>query len=153
VPPPIIRYERTFDFDLSPSELWEALQDPSAFERWWPWLKQFEISGGVIRTGAVMRGTVTPPLPYRMRIEVDLVRVRRPGIIDGEVHGDLEGQARIRLRKRPSGTAAEVAWSLEMMQRPMRIASAVAYPLLVRAHDAVVEMTVESFRRRLADGR
>jgi carbon monoxide dehydrogenase subunit G len=150
---PIITYARAFDFDLAPRELWAALADPGAFERWWPWLRQFEIEGGSIRTGAVMRGTVAPPVPYRMRVEVELVRVRRPGIIDAKVHGDLQGNASLRLKQAGTGTIAEVAWTIEMMPRSMRLASAVAHPLLVRAHDAVVDMTVAGFRRRLAEGR
>ena len=36
-----------------------------------------------------------------------------------------------------------------MMQRPMRLASRVARPLLQWGHDRVVELTVAGFRRRL----
>jgi hypothetical protein len=37
-----------------------------------------------------------------------------------------------------------------MMQRPMRLAARVAYPLLRWGHDRVVEATVAGFRRQLA---
>jgi hypothetical protein len=36
-----------------------------------------------------------------------------------------------------------------MMQRPMRMASRFAHPLLQWGHDAVVALTVAGFRRRL----
>jgi hypothetical protein len=39
-----------------------------------------------------------------------------------------------------------------MMQRPMRIASRLAHPLLVKAHDVVVDVTVAGFRRHLVHG-
>ncbi|MGO8875083.1 MAG: SRPBCC family protein [Acidimicrobiales bacterium] len=146
---PVVEYRREFDFPITPAEMWAAIQDADAFESWWPWLRDLTIEGGSVRTGAVLRGVVVPPLPYRMRLEIDLVRCRRPSLIDARVHGDLEGDAHLRLRRAASGTRAEVAWRLEMMQRPMRIANMVAHPLLVRAHDAVVEMTVSGFRRQL----
>jgi hypothetical protein len=36
-----------------------------------------------------------------------------------------------------------------MMQRPMRIAARVAYPLLRWGHDRVVDATVDGLRRQL----
>jgi len=148
--PPVIEYRHEFDFAVTPVELWAAIEDAEAFESWWPWLRDFTIEGGSLRTGSVLRGAVVPPLPYRMRLEVELVRCRRPSLIDALVHGDLEGDAHLRFRRIGGGTRAEVDWRLEMMQRPMRIASRVAHPLLVRAHDVVVEVTVSGFRRHLA---
>jgi hypothetical protein len=142
-----------FDFPVSPTEMWASIEDAEAFEAWWPWLREFTIEGGSLRTGSVLRGVVVPPIPYRMRIEVDLLRCRRPHLIDAAVHGDLEGEAQLRFRRSDPGTRAEVSWRLEMMQRPMRIASRVARPLLVRAHDAVVESTVSGFRRHLVASR
>ena len=48
------------------------------------------------------------------------------------------------------GTVAEVAWTVEMMQRPMRLAARVAHPFLRWGHDRVVEATVAAMRRHLA---
>jgi carbon monoxide dehydrogenase subunit G len=150
--PPVIEYEHAFDFAVTPAELWATIEDVEEFERWWPWLRDFSIDGGVLKTGAVMHGAVVPPLPYRMRVDVELIRCRRPGLIDALVHGDLEGEAELRFRPGDGGmgTRVEVAWRVEMMQRPMRIASRLAHPLLVKAHDVVVEVTVRGFRRELA---
>jgi carbon monoxide dehydrogenase subunit G len=150
---PIVEYRRTFEFPVSPADMWTAIEDSEVFEAWWPWLREFTIVGGSLRAGSVMKGVVVPPIPYRMRIEIDLVRCRRPHLIDAAVHGDLEGEAELRFRRSEIGTRAEVSWRLEMMQRPMRIANRVARPLLVRAHDAVVEVTVSSFRRHLVASR
>jgi carbon monoxide dehydrogenase subunit G len=147
--PPVIEYEREFAFAVTPSALWAAIEDVDSFERWWPWLREFSLDGGALEAGSVLRGVVVPPLPYRMHVEVELVRCRRPTEIDAVVHGDLEGPARLRLSPSDAGTVARVAWSVEMMQRPMRIASQVAHPLLKWGHDRVVEVTVASFRRHL----
>jgi uncharacterized protein YndB with AHSA1/START domain len=146
---PEIAYRREFAFDVSPAQLWDAVEHTERFEAWWPWLREFRIDGGGLVSGAVLHGMVVPPLPYRMRVDVTLLRCRRPEEIDAEVHGDLEGTATLRLRPAGHGTRSEVAWRIEMMQRPMRIASQIALPLLRLGHDAVVEMTVASFRRHL----
>jgi len=47
------------------------------------------------------------------------------------------------------GTLASVAWTIEMMQQPMRAAARFAYPLLRWGHDRVVDATVNGLRRQL----
>lgn len=150
--PPVIAYQRGFDFAVTPAQLWATIEDAETFERRWSWLREFSIEGRPLKTGSVMHGVVVPPVPYRMRVDVELVRCRRPSLIDALVHGDLEGEANLRMRRAGDGTRVEVAWRVEMMQRSMRIASRVAHPLLARAHDAVVETTVAGLRRELAKG-
>jgi len=46
-------------------------------------------------------------------------------------------------------TSAHATWTVEMRQRPMRLAASIAHPLLVWGHDRVVDATVDGFRRRL----
>lgn len=150
--PPVIACRRTFDFDLTPAELWAAIERVDRFERWWPWLEEFRLEGAALVTGSVLHGVVAPPLPYRMSVQVDLVHCAAPNIIDAVVHGDLTGDAHLRLHPFASGTRAEVSWTVEMMQRPMRLADRVAHPLLQWGHDRVVDVTVTSFRRHLKDG-
>ncbi|MHB8438470.1 MAG: SRPBCC family protein [Acidimicrobiales bacterium] len=119
------------------------------FDGWWSWLEEFRLDGDALETGAVLHGVVAPPLPYRMRVSVELTRCERPALIDAVVHGDLEGHARLRVRQEGTGSAVEVAWTVEMMQLPMRIASRMAHPLLQWGHDRVVEITVAGFRRHI----
>ena len=97
-----------------------------------------------------MHGIVTPPVPYRMHVDVELVACRRPPAIDAVVHGDLEGSASLRIgRSGLGGCTVEATWSVEMMQTPMRIANRFAHPFLRWGHDRVVDITVRSFRRHL----
>ena len=129
--------------------MWDAIEREDQFEGWWSWLEEFRLDGGRLQEGAVLHGSVVPPLPYRMRVRVGVVRCERPALIDATVHGDLEGEARLRVRPDGNGSGVEVAWTVEMMQIPMRMASRVAYPLLKWGHDRVVEITVASFRRHV----
>lgn len=84
-----------------------------------------------------------------MHIRIELIRCDPAAVIDAIVHGDLEGKARLEMAPSGSGTRIEVAWTVEMMQRPMRIASRVAHPLLQWGHDRVVEMTLRGVASRL----
>jgi hypothetical protein len=84
-----------------------------------------------------------------MRLSVELIDCERPVAIDATIEGDLTGVARLRLRPELEGTWAEVAWTVEMRQPAMRLASRIGRPVLQWGHDRVVEMTVSSFRRRI----
>jgi len=149
VPAPVLTYRNTFGFDLAPERLWQQLEAVDQFESWWSWLTDFRIEGGGLSPGSVLHGTVSPPLPYRMRIRIELAECVRPTAIDATVDGDLVGDARLRLRPEGSGTAVEAAWAVEMRQPAMRLASRVGRPLLQWGHDRVVETTVTGFRRRI----
>ena len=147
----VIEYRGAYDFSLSPAAMWEAIEHAERFEGWWGWLGEFRLDGRGLVPGAVLRGLVSPPVPYRMRVQVHLVECQAPHRIDASVAGDLVGPAHLRMSPSAtgSGTHAEVDWTLEMMQRPMRLAARVAHPLLRWGHDRVVEATVSGFRRHV----
>ena len=152
---PVISYQDEHYFACTPAELWAGIERFEQFERWWPWLQEFRLEGDSLEDGSRLHGVVAPPLPYRMRVQVELTRCLRPLSIEADVHGDLEGPARLVLHPDgPSGTATrvEATWNVEMMQQPMRLASRVAHPVLQWGHDRVVDVTVARFRRFLATG-
>jgi uncharacterized protein YndB with AHSA1/START domain len=149
---PVITYRREYEFPVSPAELWDAIEEVDQFETWWPWLEEFRLEGDALEAGAVLHGVVAPPLPYRMRIQVELTEYERPHRMKALIHGDLEGNASLLVRPNGAGSIVEVAWEVEMMQRPMRMASRMAHPVLQWGHDRVVELTVAGFRRRLVAG-
>lgn len=126
------------------------LERTDEFEGWWNWLGDFRLDGEGLAAGTVLMGVVSPPVPYRMRVRVELEDCVRPALIDAAVHGDLEGRAHLDLVPDGEATIASVSWTIEMMQAPMRVAARFALPLLRWGHDRVVDATVFSFRRRLA---
>ena len=146
---PLITYREQYEFGQPPPELWRAMEEVDRFETWWSWLEEFRLEGGSLVTGAVLHGVVAPPLPYRMRIRVELTDCDPCRRIDAQVHGDLEGEAQLLISDAGGGSLVDVAWSVEMMQRPMRLASRIAHPLMQWGHDMVVAITVAGFRRRL----
>jgi carbon monoxide dehydrogenase subunit G len=148
----VIDYRGRFAFDVSPQAIWSSIERSERFETWWAWLREFRLEGPGLVAGAVLHGVVSPPVPYTMRIRVVIDRCVPGRQIDATVHGDLEGVARVVLEPTGTGTVAEVAWTVEMTQRSMRMAGRVAHPLMRWAHDRVVEATVAGMRRHLAAG-
>jgi carbon monoxide dehydrogenase subunit G len=147
--PYVIEYEGRFSFPAPPQEVWSAVEHFERFESWWGWLGELRVEGPGLAAGSVLHGVVAPPLPYRMRLRVVLLECVPPRSVDASVNGDLVGHARLVLEPEGTGTRASVAWEIEMMQRPMRMAARVAAPLLRWGHDRVVDATVAGFRRHL----
>jgi hypothetical protein len=148
----VIEFDGTFKFPVPVAELWATMVRVDRFPLWWSWLREFSVEGEGLERGTVLHGVVVPPLPYRMRLDVVLEECVPQECIAALVHGDLEGAARLTFDGDGVETRAHATWSVEMMQRPMRLAAMVAHPLLRWGHDRVVDVTVDGFRRRLAEG-
>jgi hypothetical protein len=146
---PVLTYRGGFAFDLPPERLWAQIEQFDRYETWWPWLSALRIEGGELAAGSVLHGVVSPPVPYRMQVDIDLVGCVRPHAVDADVAGDLVGPAHLRIRSEGEGSRVEVSWALEMRQPAMRWAFRFGRPLLQWGHDRVVEMTVAGFRRRI----
>jgi len=145
-----MEYQGHFHLDQPPAQVWAAISDVEAYQGWWGWLSEVSCEGSGLRRGTILRGVVAPPVPYRMRIAVTLGQCRRPHRITAMVSGDLVGPASLRLRQEGTGSAADVEWSVEMTQWPMRMACAVAFPMLRWGHDRVVEQAVRGFVREMS---
>jgi carbon monoxide dehydrogenase subunit G len=149
VRPSVFTYGRTHWFALPPDQLWDRLEEIDQFEGWWPWLSDLRLEGTGLTTGSVLHGVVNPPLPYRMRLRVELVDCVRPHSIEAKVSGDLSGDASLRLHADGGGTQVEVAWTIEVLHPAMRLAGRIGRPVLQWGQDRVVDMTVAGFRRRI----
>ena len=130
------------------------MQEVDQFEHWWPWLEDFRLDGDTLPSGCpfVHRGgRPAAALPDADPGRVDPVRAahrnrcRSSTVIwkVGRVSRCAPGEV---------GDPSRRSLDVEMMQRPMRLASRFAHPLLQWGHDRVVEVTVAGFRRRARVG-
>ena len=145
----IIRYDRTFTFRAPVAELWATMTEVDHFQLWWAWLDEFSVEGDGLAAGTVLHGVVAPPLPYRMRLDVVIEECVPERRISAVVHRDLEGRALLTFDGDDAESRAHATWTIEMMQRPMRVAARFASPLLRWGHDRVVDATVDGFRSHL----
>ena len=143
-----IDYSGAFWFPVGPNELWETIERFDRFESWWAWLRDFGADTETLVAGNVLHGTVIPPVPYRLRLDIRLEVSLRPHVVQATIDGDVSGFAVMRLEPVDDGTQVTVVWWLDMMSTPLRIAALVAYPLMRWGHDRVVDMAVAGFRQR-----
>jgi hypothetical protein len=143
-----MEYQGSFWFPVTPAQMWAIIERFDRYEWWWAWLADLRADGCGLVPGTVLHGTVIPPVPYRLRLEVRLQRCDRPRLIEAVIGGDLRGRAALRLEAVGRGTRAEVEWSLLMRSAPVRVAAHAAGPLMRWGHDHVVDMAVAGFRRR-----
>jgi hypothetical protein len=146
--PNVIEYDGTFAFPVSIERLWLAVARLDQFSSWWGWLHDYTVEGTALEAGTVLHGVVEPPLPYRMRLDVVLGECVPEHSIAAQVHGDLEGAAHLTFDGDERSARAHATWTIEMMQRPMRLAARFAHPMLRWGHDRVVDATVDGFRHR-----
>ena len=148
--PAPFRFDRSFDLDATPAELWRALAATDRYPEWWSWLRVLE--GAELREGTVAQCVVRAPIPYTLEFEVAVQRVVPHEVIDTHVHGDLEGPARLEISPRPQGCAARLAWTLEMRDALLRPFSVLARPVLMWAHDRLIATGLRDFERRALNG-
>ena len=145
-------FDRWFHFDVPPSELWATLSQTDEYREWWSWLRSFDADG--LRDGAVAHCVIRAPLPYALRCTVHVERAVAPERVETVVRGDLEGPARLEIAPADDGgSAARLAWSLELRDPTLRRLARIARPAMTWAHDRVVAGGLRQFEARALDGR
>jgi hypothetical protein len=136
-------FDRTWVFDVPVERLWAAVADTSRFPEWFPWLDEADL--GPLEEGTTAHFTVNPPLPYKLRLRVDVLHVVPGMSVEGEVHGDVAGPARLEVGEHPVGSLARLVWSLRVRRPMLTAAERVARPLMLWGHDAVVSRGLDRF--------
>ncbi len=129
-PLPVVEFRDEFRFAVSPEVMWASIERTDNSQRWWGWLGDFHFDRPGLQPGSVLVGVVSPPLPYRMGVQVVLTDCVKAELIDADVHGDLEGSALFRFVADHNGTLVTAGWTIEMMQPTMRVADRFAHRLL-----------------------
>jgi uncharacterized protein YndB with AHSA1/START domain len=145
---PLVRFEAEYRFPVTPEQMWDILTHFDRYPGWWAWLRDVTAvpDGTGLVDGVELSGTVVPPVPYRLSLQVRLDRCVRPSLIEATIHGDLRGSAVLRLAATDDGAVATAAWTLNPASTPLRVAARVARPLVGWGHDQVVAMAVAGFR-------
>ena len=136
-------FDQCFDLTADPPSIWRILERTDDYPRWWSWLESFRSDG--LKPGTV-NAVIRSPLGYRLRVDITVVEVVAPRLLATEVGGDLAGPAQLELAANGRGARARLQWNLELQQPWLRHIGA-ARPLMVWAHDRIVEHALRDFRR------
>jgi uncharacterized protein YndB with AHSA1/START domain len=137
------RLDRTFLFDHRPAVVWAALSSPADYPRWWSWLRA--IDADELAEGTTAHCLIRAPIPFSLRVDLNVERVVPERRIEVSAGGDLRGPATLELEAHADGAAARLTWDLEPRRVPRFLASG---PLLRWGQDWVVDTGVRQFRRR-----
>ncbi len=131
---------------MSPTDLWAVLTRTDDYPAWWSWLREFESVG--LEAGTVARCTIQSPLPYSLRCLIRIDTMDAPHLIATTVSGDLRGPARLEIRPAGTGASARLAWSVTLGNPVLAHTARIARPAMAWAHDRIVAVGVDQFRRR-----
>lgn len=138
--------DREYRFTVDPDALWRALAATGDYRQWWPWLHGFDAVGLV--GGDVWRCVVRPPLPYVLRFTLELDEVVAPSLVRATVHGDIAGNAVLSIAPTADGVLLRLVSDLAPSSRAFGLLSTVLRPLVVRAHDWVLDNGAAQFAER-----
>jgi hypothetical protein len=144
-----VPFERTLEFDGSPDDLWDAIARLVRRNDFDERLFRYELDGRPLATGSSVDVKITPPLPYRVHLQIHFSESTRPSEIKIAIRGDVDGVGSVRLVPRGEQTEVIATWNVELVQPAMRAVARVAYPLVVWGQDLAVDAIVRAFRRQL----
>ena len=143
--PPAFDYDRRFEFAVSPETFWRTVSRTENFPSWWTWLRDFESDG--LHPGSHTACVIRAPLPYALRVTIDVEQAVQPELVEARVSGDLDGPARLEISPTPSGCAARLVWSLALCEPWLARLARFTRPVLTWAHDRVITSGVREFER------
>ena len=144
-------FDRTWQFPVASQELWDAATSLDRFPEWWRWLRTLEVDGAEqgLAAGTTARCVIAPPLPYAVRVTIDVERVVAGSLVEARVGGDLDGSARLEVGEHRSGDAtARLSWHLYVRRPLLEMLARTARPVLVWGHEWVVANGVSQFGER-----
>ena len=141
------RFDRSWRFDATADELWDALADTKAYPAVFSWLRDYE--AGPLEAGTVATFRVRPPLPYSLHLVVTVVDVVDRRCVRTRVDGDVQGEADLAVASAGDGSTARLRWDLELVRPSLARVEPVARRPMIWGHDLVVALGVRQFRRKV----
>lgn len=146
--PYFVDYRGRFELPLPAEEAWKFLQRTDLYETWWPWVRDLSVDGPGIAAGTTFSFRVVAPVPYRMRLRVEVDETHSFGA-HGSVTGDLEGEGGIEVRNAGEASTVELFYRVTIKQPQMRFAARVAGPLLRWGQTWAIQSALKGFIRHI----
>ena len=148
--PYIFSYEGAFELPLEPPGAWDRLEQTDLYQSWWPWMRHLEVEGNPLEPGSAYTFLVVAPIPFTMRLRVEVEQAEEPNSISAAVGGDLEGTASMTFERQAEGrTVAHIGWTIEVVKPGLRPLARVTRPLLLWGQTWAVDVALRGFRRHL----
>lgn len=147
----MLEYRRSFLFDESTETIWNALTSIDSFAEWATWMRDLRVDGEGMIPGTILSFDVASPLPYRLKLDIEITRVIQADSIYADVRRDLRGRGSVHLRDAGANTQVELSWEVEPASRPLRTLLFVSGPLVRWSQDWAVRAALSGARRKLLE--
>ena len=137
---------------MSPTRAWELLKRAELYPKWWPWMRRLEVSGSPLEPGTTFSFLVVAPIPFTMRVRLEIVESKEDARVEAEVKGDLVGRAEMSfVAVSDEVTEATLEWDVEVRKPGVRTAARALRPVLIWGQNWAVETALRGFLRHLDD--
>lgn len=132
-------------------EVWDVLEDAARWPEWWQGVRSVSelAPGGAGGIGQVARMEWRAALPYSVVFAVRATRRERPGVLEGDATGDLQGLGRFDIDEAAGLTSVTYTWKVETTKPWMRRTAPLLRPVFIWGHDRIMRAGGEGLARRL----
>jgi carbon monoxide dehydrogenase subunit G len=138
------RFLTTWIFDAPIEEVWERLDDPMGWPRWWRGVESTETLGD-----DHWRSTWRSFLPYSLTFDFAVDYRERPNVLGGRAAGELAGTGVWRLFEARGLTASNWDWRVGTTAPWMNVLGPVARPAFAWNHGWIMRRGGEGLARDL----
>jgi hypothetical protein len=145
------RFLTTWLLDAPREPTWDAIEDVMRWPEWWRGVVSVDEldPGDSDRVGSRYAIQWRSRIPYPIRFEFTLDRVKRPSAMAGRARGELEGTGQWRLFEQDGATAVLYDWDVVTTRQWMNLVAPIARPIFTRNHDVVMGWGGEGLARLL----
>ncbi|HEX7522181.1 MAG TPA: SRPBCC family protein [Acidimicrobiia bacterium] len=136
----------SWEFAVTPDEFWATVERTDMYTEWWSWLREFECDG--LFEGALAKCLIRAPLPYSLDLSIAVIECAPAEFIMTRISGDLDGDARLEITPADDGCSVRLMFALEVQDNVLRQLARFARPMMVWAHDRVIDTGLREFERR-----
>lgn len=143
-------YEGTHTLPLSRARAWDLLRQPHLYSKWWPWMRRLEVSGAPLEPGTTFTFYVVAPIPFPLRLVVEIVESKEDERIEASVAGDLVGRAEMSFAEISGDvTQATLRWDVDVRKQGVRTAARTLRSILQWGQTWAVDVALRGFLRHL----
>lgn len=118
---------------------------------WWKGVEEVvELKkGDDLGVGSIRSYTWKSKLPYRLKFNVETVRVEPMSIIEGIANGELRGRGLWSISSKDGVTTARYDWQVDTAKEWMKLIAPLARPLFKWNHDVIMSWGAQGLSERL----
>jgi uncharacterized protein YndB with AHSA1/START domain len=131
--------------------VWNEIYHSLFWPTWWKGVESVvELrKGDENGVGSIRRYTWKSKLPYRLRFEMETVRVEPPRLLEGIASGELQGHGEWRLSTEGNETVARYDWKVQTTKGWMNLLAPLARPVFSWNHNVVMNWGADGLAKKL----